>query len=94
MEAKVEAKRSRNVSFGLQRLKPQRAGPPTFEIIVEQTCGEQHQWRIITDVVVTVDKAVEGQQFNAQRRTRNPDTGALTIELEESYYITFRGAKF
>lgn len=83
-EAKAEAKRSRNASSGLQKLKSQRAGPPTFEIIVELTRGEHHQWRIITDVGLAVDKALEGQQFNAQRRTRNPDTGALTMELEEA----------
>jgi hypothetical protein len=81
-EAREQSKRLDNASAGLQKLKAQRAGPPTFDIIVELKRGEQHEWRIITDVGDAVDKVLDGQQFQAQRRTRNPATGALTLALE------------
>ncbi|KAG7348915.1 single-stranded nucleic acid binding R3H domain containing protein [Nitzschia inconspicua] len=85
MAARAESKKKKggeNSSGGLQKLKSQRGGPPTFDIIVELRRGEQHVWRIITDVGTAVDKILDGQEFEAQRRTRNPETGALSLELE------------
>ena len=80
-QAKQEAKKS---GGGLQKLKAQRAGPPTFDIIVELRRGAQHEWRIILDVGEAVDNVLEGQHYKAQRRTRNPETGALTVALERA----------
>ncbi|KAG7338537.1 single-stranded nucleic acid binding R3H domain containing protein [Nitzschia inconspicua] len=84
MAARAESKKKGggDSSGGLQKLKAQRGGPPTFDIIVELRRGEQHVWRIITDVGTAVDKILDGQEFEAQRRTRNPDSGALSLELE------------
>jgi hypothetical protein len=80
-EAKAQSQKAGN-SAGLQKLRAQRAGPPTFDIIVELRRGEQHEWRVIQDVGLAADKVLDGQQFRAQRRTRNPTTGALSLELE------------
>ena len=45
--AKAEGKKS---GFGgMQKVKPQRSGPATFDVIVELRRGEQHEWRIIMD---------------------------------------------
>ena len=79
-QAKVEAKKFGNGS--LQKLKTQRAGPPTFDVLVELRRGAPHEWRIVLDVGDAVDKVLEGQPYLAQRRTRNPETGSLTMELE------------
>jgi hypothetical protein len=82
VEAREQSKRLGNASSGLQKLKAQRAGPPTFDVIVELKRGEQHEWRIITAVGDAVDKVLDGQLFKAQRRTRNPANGAFTLALE------------
>jgi stage III sporulation protein SpoIIIAA len=51
--AKAEAKK---VGFGgMQKVKAQRSGPPTFDIIVELRRGEQHEWRIIMGAGQAVD---------------------------------------
>jgi hypothetical protein len=81
-EAREQAKRVGDASAGLQKLKAQRAGPPTFDIIVELTRREQHEWRIITEVGNAVDKVLDGELFKAQRRTRNPATGAIGVAHE------------
>jgi hypothetical protein len=47
MAAKAEAKK--HGGSGLQKVKAQRGGTPTFDIIVELRRGEQHEWRIIAD---------------------------------------------
>jgi stage III sporulation protein SpoIIIAA len=67
---------------GLQKTKAERAGPPTFDIIVELRRGEQHEWRIILDAGKAVDAILEGQQFSAQRRTRDVESGAVELTLE------------
>ena len=57
--AKAEAKKS---GFGgMQKVKAQRSGPATFDIIVELRRGEQHEWRIIMDAGKAVDGILEGQ---------------------------------
>ena len=81
-QAKEEAKKFGNAQVGPQKLKAQRAGPPTFDIIVELRRGAQHEWRIVMDVGEAVDQVLEGQKYKAQRRTRDPKTGALSLELE------------
>ena len=78
--AKAEAKKG---GFsGLQKVKAQRSGPATFDIVVELRRGQQHEWRIIMDAGKAVDAILEGRQFLAQRRTRDASTGAVELTLE------------
>eukprot|EP00980_Cylindrotheca_fusiformis_P001313 scaffold333_cov133-Cylindrotheca_fusiformis.AAC.39 len=79
-QAKEEGKKSGSVN----KLKSQRAGPPTFEIIVELRRGEHDEWSIVLDSGSAVDGILEGLKYKAQRRTRNKETGA--IYLESNYY--------
>ena len=68
----------------MQKTKSERAGPPTFEIIVELKRGAHHEWTIIFDVGSAVDKILEGSKYPVQRRTRNPQTGAINLVLDEA----------
>ena len=76
------AKEGKRHGGGLQKIKAERAGAPTFDIIVELRRGEQHEWRIILDAGKAVDAILEGQRFSAQRRTRDAETGMVELTLE------------
>jgi stage III sporulation protein SpoIIIAA len=78
-QAKLEAKKS---GRSMQKVKAERAGPPTFDIIVELKRGAHHEWRIVLNSGEAVDKVLEGQPYQAQRRTRNPLIGAIQLDLE------------
>jgi len=69
---------------GFQKIKAQRAGPATFDIIVELRRGEKHEWRVILDAGRAVDAILEGQQFSAQRRTRDAESGVVELTLESA----------
>jgi len=81
-QAKAESKNAG--SSGIQKLKAQRAGAPVFDVIVELRRGAHHEWRIVLDTAGAVDKILDGQHYFAQRRTREPTSGRLTLELESA----------
>jgi stage III sporulation protein SpoIIIAA len=66
---------------GGSKLRVERAGPPTFDIIVELRRGAHHEWKIILDVADAVDKVLDGQQYLVQERTRDPLTGGFELTL-------------
>jgi stage III sporulation protein SpoIIIAA len=78
-QARAEAKKSRGGTF--QKTKAERAGPPTFDILVELKRGAHHEWRIVLDSGEAVDRVLRGEEYNVQRRTRNPETGELRLDL-------------
>lgn len=91
-QAKVEAKRHTHSSGGdaavaagmISKLKAQRSGAPVFDVVVELRRGAHHEWRVILDVAEAVDAILDGKQYTAQRRTRDPTTGAMQIVLEHA----------
>jgi len=91
--ARQEAKRKQelagklegeNRSFSVSKTKVQRAGEPTFEVIVEVRRGTRHEWKVVADSARAVDKILDGFQYQAQLRTRNPDSGEMRMELIEA----------
>jgi stage III sporulation protein SpoIIIAA len=82
MQAKLEAKRHN--APGVSKTKTERAGPPTFDIIVELSRGEHHSWRVVRDTAQAVDCILDGQPYRAERRSRNPKTGAIQIAFESA----------
>jgi stage III sporulation protein SpoIIIAA len=75
-EAKAEgAKHGR----GMQKTKSERGGPQTFEIIVELKRGTHREWTIVLDSADAVDKVLAGEECPIQRRTQNPETGAMHV---------------
>lgn len=78
----AQAKEEETRTGRLQKLKPQRAGPPTFDIIVELRRGEYNEWRIVLDSGSAIDAILEGSTYPAQRRIRNPETGTFQVDFE------------
>lgn len=81
-QAKEEAKK-RPGGGEVQKVVPQRSGPPVFEILVELRRGQHNQWRIVADSGDAVDRILQGNLYHAQRRTREPHSGAVSVHLEE-----------
>eukprot|EP00980_Cylindrotheca_fusiformis_P001312 scaffold333_cov133-Cylindrotheca_fusiformis.AAC.38 len=79
----AQAKEEGKKSGGMKKLKSQRAGPPTFEIIVELRRGEHDEWSIVLDSGSAVDGILEGLKYKVQRRTRNKETGTVYLEFKE-----------
>ena len=78
-EARKEGQKGRGGM--LQKLKSQRAGAPVFDIVVELRRGSLHEWSIILNSGEAVDCILEGLKYKIQQRTRDPDTGAIWIDL-------------
>jgi stage III sporulation protein SpoIIIAA len=62
------------------KTKSTRGGEPTFEIIVELRQGELHEWRVVTDSAGAVDAILEGREYVAEQRTRNPASGEVFVD--------------
>jgi stage III sporulation protein SpoIIIAA len=82
-QAKKEAEKH-NSTGGISKLKAQRAGPPTFEILVELQRHDHNVWRIVLDSADAVDRIFDGQQYLVQRRTRDPLTNAIRLAFEKA----------
>lgn len=78
-QAKEEAQRHHSKT--ISKTKAERAGSHIFEIIVELSRGEHHSWRIVTSTAEALDLVLDGQDYLAQQRTRDPSTGAIQIEF-------------
>jgi stage III sporulation protein SpoIIIAA len=90
--AKQEAKRKqhlasshdiKNRAFQVSKTKAERGGEPTFEVIVEVQRRARHEWKVITDSAKAVDSILDGLNYKAQLRIRDPETGALKMELSD-----------
>jgi stage III sporulation protein SpoIIIAA len=82
--AKDDAKRRGAPVGAMDKVKPQRSGPPIFDVIVELRRGEPHEWRIVVNSARAVDQILEGDHYYSERRTRDPDTGEFFLELERA----------
>ena len=67
----------------MNKLKPQRAGEPVFDVIVELRRGTHHEYRIIMNVADAVDKVLDGCKYQCVVRTRDPISGQLYIKYEQ-----------
>lgn len=92
--AKEEAKRKekaaadqngdKGVSFSVSKTKAQRSAEPTFEVIIEVRRGARNEWKVTTDSAKAVDAILDGLNYKAQLRTRDPETGHMFLDLVES----------
>ena len=93
--AKEEAKRKEKaaadqngdiggVSFSVSKTKAQRSAEPTFEVIIEVRRGARNEWKVSTDSAKAVDAILDGLNYKAQLRTRDPETGHMFLDLIES----------
>ena len=68
---------------GLKELQKQvtvRAGPPSFDIVVELKRGKLHEWNIILNSAKAVDDILLGEKYNVQKRVRCANTGRIFVE--------------
>ena len=77
--AKEEAKKRGGGE--VQKVKVQRGGEPTFDVIIEVHRGALHEWRVVPNVAKAVDSILEGQPYSSQLRVRDPKTGAVRFEM-------------
>ena len=63
----------------ISKTKVQRSSEPTFEVIVEVERGSRHEWRVIADSACAVDEILEGLNYKAQLRIRDPSTGNMRL---------------
>ena len=68
----------------MNKVKAQRAGPPVFDVIVELHRGELHEWRVVTNCADAVDRVLDGGDYLVQKRTRDPATGELFLQLQKA----------
>ena len=76
--AKEEAKKR---GGDVQKVKSQRGGEPTFDVVIEVRRGALHEWRIVPDVANAVDAILNGEEYMAQQRVRDPETGSICLEF-------------
>ena len=66
---------------GFSKVKTERCAQPIFNVIVELQPGALDEWRVVTNVAQAVDCILDGRQYNAQIRRRDPTTGTVSVEL-------------
>ena len=74
---------AQNLQREFQKVKTQRAGPPTFDIIVEVSRRNKDNWRIIPNTAKAVDAILEGSNYKVERRIQNPLTGDIQLVYED-----------
>ena len=79
--AKEESRRKGESGGGISKSKTQRMGEPTFDVIIEVSRGNFNEWRIVNDVAQAVDNILDGRQYNAQMRIRDPFQSSVILEL-------------
>ena len=82
--AKEEATRKASKGIpiqGISKTKTQRMGEPTFDVIVEVTRGNFHEWNIVKDTGKAVDAILDGSNYDLESRSRNPSQKDITIEI-------------
>jgi len=82
--AKQEASRRQagtGEHYNISKVKAQRCGEPTFDIVIEIRRGVHYEWRVTHDVSKAVDAILDGQRYLTQRRTLDKDTNGVSLEL-------------
>ena len=72
--------RKNNTSFS--KIRQNRSGPPIFDVVIELTQGNVHEWKIVKNVDKAVDNILAGKLYKAEIRRRDPqNTGEMSLEL-------------
>jgi stage III sporulation protein SpoIIIAA len=80
----MAAQQAKNSGGDFQKVKAERAGPPTFDMIVELSRGLHHEWKVVMNTAEAVDSILQGKQYAFQKRVRDPVTGAIHMEIGKS----------
>ena len=80
---KTAQKLQRQNKTGFSKVAQNRSGPPIFDVVIELTQGNVHEWKIIKNVDRAVDNILAGKQYKAEIRRRDPqNTGEMSLELD------------
>ena len=72
--------RKNHTSFS--KVRQNRSGPPIFDVIIELTQGNVHEWKVVKNVDKAVDNILAGKLYKAEIRRRDPkNTGEMSLEL-------------
>ena len=72
----------RKNNTGFSKVTQHRSGPPIFDVIIELTRGNLHEWKVIKNVSKAVDNILAGKTYKAELRRRDPqNTGKMSLEL-------------
>ena len=67
---------------GFSKVTQHRSGPPIFDVIIELTKGNLHEWKIVKNVAKAVDDILAGKQYKAEiRRRDSQNSGKMSLEL-------------
>jgi stage III sporulation protein SpoIIIAA len=77
----MAARQAKNSGGDFQKVKAERAGQPTFDMIVELSRGLHHEWKVVMNTAEAVDNILQGKQYVFQKRVRDPVTGAIRMEI-------------
>ena len=79
---KTAEKLQRKNKTGCSKVTQHRSGPPIFDVIIELTQGNLHEWKIIKNVSKAVDDILAGRLYKAEIRRRDPkNTAKMSLEL-------------
>ena len=67
-------------SSGTGKIRAERGGAPTFDVVVEVSREHHHEWRLVLDVGRAVDAILDGQRYKFQSRSR--DAGGTQFRME------------
>ena len=85
--AKQEASRKHAMTgeyHGVSKVKTQRSGEPTFDVVIEIRRGVHYEWRVTHDVGRAVDAILDGKRNLAQLRTLDVENQVVRLELVDS----------
>mmetsp|Transcript_37045 Transcript_37045/g.37515 ORF Transcript_37045/g.37515 Transcript_37045/m.37515 type:complete len:93 (-) Transcript_37045:284-562(-) len=74
----------RHRPLNISKTAVQRRSEPIFDIIVEVSRESRHDWRIVNDSAKAVDKILDGLQYPATLRSRDPDNGNMQMEFVDA----------
>ena len=75
-------KLQRQNKSGFSKVTQHRSAEPIFDVIIELTQGNLHEWKVIKDVTRAVDDILAGKKYKAEMRRREAgNTGNMSLEL-------------
>ena len=79
---RMAKKLERENKCGFSKVTQHRSGPPIFDVIIELTKENLHEWKIVKNVSKAVDDILAGKRYKAELRKRDPQkTGEMSLEL-------------
>ena len=84
---RMAKKLQRDNKSGFSKVTQHRSGPPIFDVIIELTKENLHEWRIVKNVSKAVDDILAGKYYKAELRRRDPlNTGKMSNIIQVTFF--------